>query len=98
MRGCSLHSGLDLLKSSMFPCEFCRILANRVSAAKSKERKVKYMGELERRVHVLQTETSTLSSKAASLQVCSPNVMFRLISAQVLALLYWLNAYFAEGI
>ncbi|PUZ71587.1 hypothetical protein GQ55_2G325000 [Panicum hallii var. hallii] len=41
-----------------------RILANRISAAKSKERKVKYMGELERKVHVLQMETSTLSSKA----------------------------------
>ncbi|TKW34157.2 hypothetical protein SEVIR_2G288200v4 [Setaria viridis] len=41
-----------------------RILANRISAAKSKERKVKYMGELERRVHVLQMETSTLFSKA----------------------------------
>ncbi|ONM56468.1 Basic-leucine zipper (bZIP) transcription factor family protein [Zea mays] len=42
-----------------------RILANRISAAKSKERKVKYMGELERKVRVLQTETNTLSSKAA---------------------------------
>ncbi|KAG2636261.1 hypothetical protein PVAP13_2NG442030 [Panicum virgatum] len=41
-----------------------RILANRISAAKSKERKVKYMGELERRVHVLQMETGSLSSKA----------------------------------
>ncbi|CAL5087285.1 unnamed protein product [Urochloa decumbens] len=41
-----------------------RILANRISAAKSKERKVKYMGELERRVHVLQMETNNLSSKA----------------------------------
>ncbi|XP_066380410.1 bZIP transcription factor 29-like [Miscanthus floridulus] len=45
-----------------------RILANRISAAKSKERKVKYMGELERKVRVLQMETSTLSSKAASSQ------------------------------
>ncbi|GJN34382.1 hypothetical protein PR202_gb23038 [Eleusine coracana subsp. coracana] len=40
-----------------------RILANRVSAAKSKERKVRYMGELERRVRVLQMETSALSAK-----------------------------------
>ncbi|KAF8780783.1 hypothetical protein HU200_000723 [Digitaria exilis] len=45
-----------------------RILANRISAAKSKERKVRYMGELERRVHVLQMETSTLSSKVSSSQ------------------------------
>jgi hypothetical protein len=54
-----------------FSGKICRILANRISAAKSKERKVKYMGELERKVRVLQMETSTLSSKAASSQVCS---------------------------
>ena len=36
---------------------------------------MKYMGELERRVHVLQMETSTLSSKAALSQVCSLNVV-----------------------
>jgi hypothetical protein len=58
-----------------FSCKFCRILANRISAAKSKERKVKYMGELERKVHVLQMETSTLSSKATLSQVCSLNVV-----------------------
>ncbi|TVU08885.1 hypothetical protein EJB05_42311, partial [Eragrostis curvula] len=45
-----------------------RILANRVSAAKSKERKVKYMGELERRARVLQIETSTLAAKVAKEQ------------------------------
>ncbi|XP_062194728.1 bZIP transcription factor 29-like [Phragmites australis] len=45
-----------------------RILANRVSAAKSKERKVKYMGELERRVQVLLMETATLSAKVAKEQ------------------------------
>lgn len=58
-----------------FSGKICRILANRISAAKSKERKVKYMGELERKVRVLQMETSTLSSKAASSQVCSLNVV-----------------------
>lgn len=36
---------------------------------------MKYMGELERRVHVLQMETSTLSSKANFSQVCSLNVV-----------------------
>jgi hypothetical protein len=41
-----------------------------VSAAKSKERKMKYMGELERRVRVLQMETSTLSAKVERDQVC----------------------------
>ncbi|XP_062199716.1 bZIP transcription factor 29-like [Phragmites australis] len=45
-----------------------RILANRVSAAKSKERKAKYMAELERRVQVLLMETSTLSAKVAKEQ------------------------------
>ncbi|WVZ65592.1 hypothetical protein U9M48_014928 [Paspalum notatum var. saurae] len=45
-----------------------RILANRVSAARSKERRLKYMGELERKVHVLQMETTTLASKAALTQ------------------------------
>jgi hypothetical protein len=59
------------LKSGVFSGNICRILANRISAAKSKERKVKYMGELERKVRVLQTETNTLSSKAALSQVCS---------------------------
>ena len=34
----------------------CRILANRQSAARSKERKIKYTGELERKVQTLQTE------------------------------------------
>ena len=62
-----------------FSCKISRILANRVSAAKSKERKVKYMGELERRVQVLLMETATLSAKVAKEQVCSPKVVSILI-------------------
>jgi regulator of replication initiation timing len=46
----------------------CRILANRVSAARSKERKIKYTGELERKVQTLQTEATTLSAQLTLLQ------------------------------
>ncbi|CAO2834067.1 unnamed protein product [Amaranthus hypochondriacus] len=45
-----------------------RILANRQSAARSKERKIKYTGELERRVQTLQTEATTLSAQVTLLQ------------------------------
>lgn len=37
-----------------------RILANRQSAARSKERKMRYITELERRVSLLQAEASSL--------------------------------------
>ncbi|KAG8088968.1 hypothetical protein GUJ93_ZPchr0011g28616 [Zizania palustris] len=47
-----------------------RILANRQSAARSKERKIKYTGELERKVQTLQTEATTLSAQLTLLQVC----------------------------
>lgn len=51
---------------------FCRILANRQSAARSKERKTRYTSELERKVQTLQTEATTLSAEVAKLQVtCS---------------------------
>uniref|UniRef100_A0A7N0TZF9 BZIP domain-containing protein n=1 Tax=Kalanchoe fedtschenkoi TaxID=63787 RepID=A0A7N0TZF9_KALFE len=45
-----------------------RILANRHSAARSKERKIKYTSELERKVHTLQTEATTLSAQVTMLQ------------------------------
>lgn len=55
----------------MLRCElFCRILANRQSAARSKERKVRYTSELERKVQTLQTEATTLSAQITVLQVC----------------------------
>jgi hypothetical protein len=47
----------------------CRILANRQSAARSKERKVKYTSELEKKVQTLQTEATTLSAQLTLLQV-----------------------------
>lgn len=53
---------LDLLVSN-------RILANRQSAARSKERKIRYTSELERKVQTLQTEATTLSAQVTMLQV-----------------------------
>ncbi|KAJ0752078.1 putative transcription factor bZIP family [Helianthus annuus] len=46
-----------------------RILANRQSAARSKERKIRYTGELERKVQTLQNEATTLSTQVTMLQV-----------------------------
>lgn len=45
-----------------------RILANRVSAARSKERKTQYMAELEHKVQTLQSEATTLSAQLTHLQ------------------------------
>ncbi|EFJ24688.1 hypothetical protein SELMODRAFT_34663, partial [Selaginella moellendorffii] len=45
-----------------------RILANRQSAARSKERKMRYISELERKVQTLQTEATTLSAQLTMLQ------------------------------
>lgn len=45
-----------------------RILANRQSAARSKERKMRYISELERKVQTLQTEATTLSAQLTLLQ------------------------------
>lgn len=45
-----------------------RILANRQSAARSKERKIHYTSELERKVQTLQTEATTLSAQITLLQ------------------------------
>ena len=46
-----------------------RILANRQSAARSKERKMRYIVELEHKVQTLQTEATTLSAQVTKLQV-----------------------------
>ncbi|MED6221661.1 putative transcription factor PosF21 [Stylosanthes scabra] len=45
-----------------------RIWANRQSAARSKERKMRYIAELEKRVQTLQTEATSLSAQLAILQ------------------------------
>ncbi|KAB5548448.1 hypothetical protein DKX38_011854 [Salix brachista] len=45
-----------------------RIWANRQSAARSKERKMRYIAELERKMQTLQTEATTLSAQMTLLQ------------------------------
>ncbi|KAL2469309.1 Basic-leucine zipper (bZIP) transcription factor family protein [Forsythia ovata] len=45
-----------------------RILANRQSAARSKERKMRYIAELEHKVQTLQNEATTLSAQLTLLQ------------------------------
>ncbi|CAD6201724.1 unnamed protein product [Miscanthus lutarioriparius] len=45
-----------------------RVLANRQSAARSKERKMRYIAELEQKVQILQTEATTLSAQLRLLQ------------------------------
>ncbi|KAK4387393.1 Transcription factor VIP1 [Sesamum angolense] len=46
-----------------------RILANRQSAARSKERKIRYTSELERKVQTLQAEATTLSAQITLLHM-----------------------------
>ncbi|KAL0926360.1 hypothetical protein M5K25_002582 [Dendrobium thyrsiflorum] len=48
-----------------------RILANRQSAARSKERKARYISDLERRVQTLQTEATTLSAQLTLFQIAT---------------------------
>ncbi|PWZ05906.1 Transcription factor RF2a [Zea mays] len=45
-----------------------RVLANRQSAARSKERKMRYIAELEQKVQILQTEATALSAHLTLLQ------------------------------
>ncbi|CAN6294494.1 unnamed protein product [Urochloa humidicola] len=45
-----------------------RVLANRQSAARSKERRMRYIAELEQKVQILQTEATTLSAQVTLLQ------------------------------
>jgi hypothetical protein len=57
---------------------FARVLANRQSAARSKERKMRYIAELEQKVQILQTEATALSAHLTLLQVslcCMPSLL-----------------------
>ncbi|CAM8883464.1 unnamed protein product [Rhodiola kirilowii] len=74
-----VDSGLDGVNKAMAPEKLAqlahidpkkakRILANRQSAARSKERKIRYTSELERKVQTLQTEATTLSAQVTLLQ------------------------------
>uniref|UniRef100_A0ACD5WEN9 Uncharacterized protein n=1 Tax=Avena sativa TaxID=4498 RepID=A0ACD5WEN9_AVESA len=51
-----------------------RVLANRQSAARSKERKMRYIVELEQKLQILQTEATTLSAQLTFLQRDSAGV------------------------
>ncbi|EEF41574.1 bZIP transcription factor 18 [Ricinus communis] len=53
---------------SLDPKRAKRIIANRQSAARSKERKARYISELERKVQTLQTEATTLSAQLTLFQ------------------------------
>lgn len=64
-----LHWFYWLEVNVMLWCSIFRILANRQSAARSKERKIRYTNELERKVQTLQTEATTLSAQVTLLQV-----------------------------
>ena len=46
-----------------------RILANRQSAARSKERKMRHTADLEQKAQTLETENTTLSAEVTKLQV-----------------------------
>ncbi|KAE8719480.1 putative transcription factor PosF21 [Hibiscus syriacus] len=54
--------------ASVDPKRVKRILANRQSAARSKQRKMQYIAELEQKVQTLQTEATTLSAQLTMLQ------------------------------
>ncbi|XVE90997.1 hypothetical protein DITRI_Ditri20bG0120500 [Diplodiscus trichospermus] len=76
--GCSLMESIDAKKAmapdklaelwTIDPKRAKRIIANRQSAARSKERKARYISELERKVQTLQTEATTLSAQLTFFQ------------------------------
>lgn len=63
-----------------------RILANRQSAARSKERKIRYTGELERKVQTLQNEATTLSAQVTMLQV----ILLDMLMADIICFVFLL--------
>ncbi|KAL1171719.1 hypothetical protein V6Z11_A05G302000 [Gossypium hirsutum] len=66
--GCSLMESIEA-KKAMSPDKLAElIIANRQSAARSKERKARYISELERKVQTLQTEATTLSAQLTLFQ------------------------------
>ncbi|XWS74497.1 hypothetical protein CRYUN_Cryun01aG0003300 [Craigia yunnanensis] len=76
--GCSTMESIEAKKAmapdklaelwTIDPKKAKRIIANRQSAARSKERKARYMSELERKVQTLQTEATTLSAQLTLFQ------------------------------
>lgn len=51
-------------------CVFCRIVANRESAAKSKERKKRYLIELQKNVELLEIQITNVFDNICMLEVC----------------------------
>ncbi|XP_007011315.2 PREDICTED: transcription factor RF2b isoform X1 [Theobroma cacao] len=76
--GCSMMESIEAKKAmapdklaelwTVDPKRAKRIIANRQSAARSKERKARYISELERKVQTLQTEATTLSAQLTLFQ------------------------------
>ncbi|XVE86054.1 hypothetical protein DITRI_Ditri18aG0005700 [Diplodiscus trichospermus] len=76
--GCSIMESIEAKKAmapdklaelwTIDPKKAKRIIANRQSAARSKERKARYISELERKVQTLQTEATTLSAQLTLFQ------------------------------
>ncbi|XP_022747634.1 bZIP transcription factor 18-like [Durio zibethinus] len=76
--GCSIMESIEAKKAmapdklaelwTVDPKRAKRIIANRQSAARSKERKARYISELERKVQTLQTEATTLSAQLTLFQ------------------------------
>lgn len=66
----------------IFVCN--RIWANRQSAARSKERKMRYIAELERKVQTLQTEATSLSAQLTLLQVFTFVLSIQMLGALIL--------------
>ncbi|KAE8682261.1 Transcription factor RF2b [Hibiscus syriacus] len=76
--GCSIMETIEAKKAmapeklaelwTIDPKRAKRIIANRQSAARSKERKARYITELERKVQTLQTEATTLSAQLTLFQ------------------------------
>lgn len=70
-----------------------RILANRQSAARSKERKARYITELERKVQTLQTEATTLSAQLTLFQVLTEMLVLLYMKISYATINIWLIPY-----
>lgn len=82
---------------SYLAVSFLRILANRQSAARSKERKLRYISELEYKVQKLQTEATTLSTQVTILQVPIENVVvFLQRFFSDFSFFYWIFMYLVQ--
>lgn len=79
----------QLISSHILIVVMYRILANRQSAARSKERKARYIQELERKVQTLQTEATTLSAQLTLYQVCVFDTTNQKFHCALACFVYW---------